>query len=168
MKKKEVLELKEIIETEDCFYLVLKFNFSSVNDCLELIKEKKFKLTTPTRSVFDSVDFVLSPPGDVNIVILKNISKMTIKEALCEGKKRGFKIPKPDTAILLREKLTNEDLKALELRWGLVVMHKKIRDSWNRMCFFHITTYEHAEHISLLPDVSNKRWSIIDGFVFCV
>lgn len=166
--RKKVLKMKKIIETEDCFYLTLHSDFLSVDDCLGLIKRKNFKLTTPTRSVFDSVNFTLSPPGDINVAILKNTSKMTIEEAIFEGKKRGFKRPSPDIVSLLRERLTNEDLKILNLRWGLVVMHKKIKDSWDRMCFLHITTYEHAEHITLQPYVPNERSSIIDGFVFCI
>jgi len=170
-EKQKVMQLKEIEERDDCFYLTLSYRFSNVSDCLEMIKQRKFILTTPTRSVFDSKSFTLSLSSEVKIVILKSnifsYKDRTIKNAILEGKKRGFKVPSADVAVMLRAMLTNKDLTALDLRWGLVVMHKRIKDSWGRMTFLHVTTYEHGQYISTLPDIPNKSWSS-DGFVFCV
>ena len=85
----------------------------------ELLQSKDF---IPTTAVVYKVAII---KGDE----LSDKQLITIKDIREEVENRGYLTPPVELACLLREKLSNDDLKKMGLRW-LITLHKPIVDSF--------------------------------------
>ena len=91
--------------------------------------------------------------------ITKNIRK--------NAEDRNFETPNAEIACLIREKFTDECLKAMGLIW-IVTMHEPIKDSGGDPFLLSADRGDDGRWLYAFYDEPDGRWFRGDGFAFAV
>ncbi len=99
---------------------------------IKRLVSKDFRVSGYAKSVLHSLDFKPTDGVTTEIAVLKGMlfsdNDRITKKIRAEADKRKLTKPNAEVACLIREKFTDEEIKAMGL-WGIVAMHEPIRDS---------------------------------------
>ncbi|MEX2410802.1 MAG: hypothetical protein WD607_05415, partial [Candidatus Paceibacterota bacterium] len=88
-----------------------------------------------------------------------------IKNIRAEAKRRGYITPPPELAPLLRQAISDEDIKALGLTW-LAVMHEPIIGFGGSPSLFGLFWSDVGRWLDAYFGDPDHYWSRDDGFIF--
>lgn len=117
----------------------------------------------PTTSVITAISVI---PG----LFWKTDAERTTHNIRAEGIKRGWKQGldlNPEVACLIREKFSDEELKAMGL-WAIVAMHEPICDSGDRPCLLSAGRADGGSWLHAYYGNLDGRWDAGCGFAFGV
>lgn len=101
-------------------------------DWIKRLEQKGFRIGDYAKSILKSNDFKPTNGVTTTIVVLKGMlwsdTDRTTKNIRAEAEKRGLVKPNAEVACLIREKFSDDDIKAMGLIW-IVAMHDPIKDS---------------------------------------
>ncbi|MFH1611092.1 MAG: hypothetical protein ABIA83_00620 [Patescibacteria group bacterium] len=122
------------------------------------------------KSVLRSVDFVPSPAGTVyQIAILKGSlfeDSARITANICaKATELGFTKLHAEVACLIREKFSDDDIKAMDL-WWIVAMHDLIEDSDGNPGLLGADRDDDVSSLRACYVRPDYGWSSEDGFAF--
>ena len=104
-----------------------------------------------------------------NLTVLKgelfSDSDRTTANIRAEAKKRGLTEPDPETACLIREKFTDEELAAMGL-WAIIAMHEPINDAGGDPCLLSASRGGDGPWLDTYYDGPGNRWFRGCGFAF--
>ncbi len=99
---------------------------------IERLESKGFRVSGYAKSVLCSQYFKPTDGMTYEIAVLKGMlfsdSNRATKKIRAEADKRNLNTPNAEIACLIREKFTDEKIKAMDL-WRIVAMRKPIKDS---------------------------------------
>lgn len=101
--------------------------------------------------------------------ILFDYNSRMFDDIRAEAERRGLKTPNPEVACLLSEKLSIDLLKALELRF-LVVMHEEVTTDSYEDGLLTINSLDdlYQGDLRAYPSYDGSAWEREDGFAFLV
>ena len=124
--KKE--ETKKWTERDGLIFLTVTSDGTTGKEWIKRLENKGFKIGTYAKKVLLSKDFKVTDNIKYELVIMKTNKYITSQEIRDNAKNLGFKTPNTEVACLIRELLSNEDIKELGF-WYIVTFHKPIKDS---------------------------------------
>jgi hypothetical protein len=133
-------------------------------------EKKSVNIGTYANQVLLSEDFKPLKKGKkLTIEIIKgeefSDSQILTSIIRAEAKKRGLKTPSPEVACLIREKLSNQDIKEMGLYW-ILTMHEPIKDSDGGLRLLNALAYDSEPWLGTYCGNPGSRWSRGDGFAF--
>jgi hypothetical protein len=158
-------------EQDGVIYFSVESDGTTGEDWITRLENKGFHVGDYAKQVFCSPDFKPTSGVTIEIVILKGTLFeynyiRTAKHIHAEANKRKLDKPNAEVACLIREKFTDEEIKAMGLYW-IVVMHEPINDSDDNPIFLRVDRggsgnwlYAYFE-----PD---DGWGSESGFAFVV
>ncbi|MFP4514834.1 MAG: hypothetical protein ACLFNO_02405 [Parcubacteria group bacterium] len=162
---------KQWTEKDGLIYFSVSSDGTSGKDWISRLENQDFKVGKYAKSVLLSKDFKPGKPMTYEIAILKGeIFKnnvRTTKNMRAEAKKLGLKTATPELACLIREKFTNNELRAMGLYW-IVTMHKPIKDFTDHPTLLCSECVQNSSQLRAHHDSVKHRWYRVDGFAFVV
>ena len=102
---------------------------------LTRMEQGKYKVSSCAKDIllskeFDSMRLKKGVEQEVAFVSVKDLGKeyATTQEIKDYAKSKGYGMPTPELALLLRESISDEEIKALGV-WYVAVLHEPIKDS---------------------------------------
>ncbi|MDA3802906.1 MAG: hypothetical protein PF488_03355 [Patescibacteria group bacterium] len=96
------------------------------------LENKGFRISSYAKRVLRSIEFELVEPTTYKMAVLKreifSDNDKIIKNVRKEARSRKLSTPNIEVACLIREKFSDEDLKAMDLYW-IIAMHEPIKNS---------------------------------------
>lgn len=154
---------------------VIRFSVTSNGltgeEWISRLESKGYSVDPYVKSILLSEDFVPTNGVKSEIVVLKGIlftdGNRTTKNIRAEARKRNFIKLNAETACLIREEFTDEELKSMGLYW-LVVMHNLIDDSDGDPSLLSVSRDGDGRWLSACYGRPAYRWSHDDGFAFAL
>ena len=138
---------------------------------IKRLENKGFRISDYAKQVLRSPDFKPTSGVTTEIAVLKGMlfadNDRITKKIRAEAGKRKLMKPNAETAIIIREKFTDEELKAMGL-WWIVVMHEPIKDSVGSPNLLDAHCYGDGRWLSACYGDPDNRWLRGLGFAFAV
>jgi len=119
-------------EQDGVIYFSVVSDGTEGEDWIERMEDKNYCLSDYAKSVLRSPDFRPTNGVTTQVAVLKSMlfsdNDRVTKKIRAEADRRKLKKPNAEMACLIREKFTDEELKAMSL-WGIVAMHEPIKDA---------------------------------------
>ena len=138
---------------------------------IKRLENKGFRISDYAKQVLRSPDFKPTSGVTTEIAVLKGMlfadNDRITKKIRAEAGKRKLMKPNAETAIIIREKFTDEELKAMGL-WWIVVMHEPIKDSVGDPYLLDAYRFGHGRWLGACYGSPGGRWLRGCGFAFAV
>lgn len=133
------------------------------------LEDKGLRVSDYAKILLKSTDFKSTSGVTIEVVVLKgelfsDDDRITenIRE---EAKKRNLSTPNAEVACLIREKLTDDEIKDMGL-WWIVTMHEPIKESISVPNLLSARRYDDGRWLDTSYDEPGHRWSCVSGFAF--
>jgi hypothetical protein len=137
---------------------------------IERLEKKGFGLSKWAKDVLNSHDFIPTKGVTYNISMLKgmlfNDDDRITKKIRKEADRRNLMKPNAETACLIREIFSDNDIEAMGL-WWIAVMHEPIRDSASRSRLLSIGRGDAGHWLRATYGRLGCGWRRARGFAFC-
>jgi hypothetical protein len=139
---------------------------------VERLEAKRFQIGSYAKSILRSPDFKPTNGVTTKIAVLKGAlfgdDDRITKKIRIEARKRLLTDPyDAEVACLIREKFSDEEIKAMGL-WWIIVMHNPIKDSDGDPRLLGVRRDGDGRWLHAYYDRPVVRWSRDDGFAFAV
>ncbi len=141
------------------------------DEWIKRLFKKGFRLGNFVRSILLSPDFKATSGMKTEVIILKKMffdnGKRTTDNILAFATENNFTRPNPETACLIREMFTDEEMESMGLS-HIVIMHDPIEDSAGLLCFLGVSSRGFGRCLSAYYSGFGSTWNCFDGFAFAV
>ncbi len=157
-------------EQDGVIYLSVTSDGTTGSEWIKRLKEKGFRLDNYAKSILRSPDFKPTSGVTTETVVLKSMlfkdKDLVTKKIRAEADKRKLSKPNAEVACLIREKFSDEEIKAMSLSW-IITMHEPIEDlDGDPNLLGAFCSDDHWLHAYY--DLPGYRWFRGDGFAFVV
>jgi hypothetical protein len=119
-------------EKDNIIYFKVCSDGTTGPEWIERLEGKGFHIGDYAKGVLWNIDFEPTSGVTTEVAVLKGVlfedNERITKNIRAIAAKRTLKTPNAEIACLIREKFTDEEIKAMGVPW-IVVMHKPIKDS---------------------------------------
>lgn len=133
------------------------------------LQKQGFRVSSYAESILLSDDFKPTNGVTYEVVVLKGISfaskNRVTKKIRAEATKSKLMAPNAEVVCLIRELLTDEDLKAMGL-WYIVAMHEPIKDSDGDPFLLHAYRHDDGAWLHAYYGKPVDGWDEGGGFAF--
>lgn len=133
------------------------------------LNNKGFSIETPTRQMLRGPDFMPTDGVTYKVAVLKGVffkDNDRFTHIVCaEAKRRGFTQPNAEVACLIREKFSDQVLKAMRL-WGIVAMHEPIKNFDGTLSLLMTHRINGGRLLDSCSVCPHTWWSFPYGFAF--
>jgi len=133
------------------------------------LEGKWFRVGDYAKQILLSSDFKPTNGVTTEVAVLKGTlfkdNNRITRKIRVGGDKRGLSKPNPEVACLIREKFTDEEIKAMGLCW-IVVMHEPIEDSGGDPSLLGVHCDVGGDWLLAYYGSSASRWNRDLGFAF--
>ena len=158
-------------ERDGVIYFSLTSNGRTGREWIDYFAKIGYRVGDYAKSVLLSDDFKPTSGVTYEIAVLKgmlfNDSDRTTENIRAEADKRKLMKPNAEVACLIREKFTDEELKAMDL-WWIVVLHKPINDSVGDPKLLDVSRVDGGRWLGTYYDRPGSKFYRGDGFAFVV
>ena len=158
-------------EQDGVIYFTVVSDGTTGEDWITRLEGKGIRLSDPAKSVLRSSDFKPTKGMIYEIAVLKgmlfNDSDRVTKKIRTEAEQRTLSTPNAEIACLVRDKFTDEEIKAMGLVW-IVTMHDPIAGSDGLPDLLSVNRYDVGSWLNSYWDDPGSRWDREDGFAFVV
>jgi hypothetical protein len=138
---------------------------------IERLEGKGFRIGDYAKSVLRNEDFKPTSGVTTEVAVLKGMlfedNKRITKNIRTEAANRTLETPNAEIACLIREKFTDEEIKAMGLTW-IVAMHEPIKDSDGGPVLLSADRNDGGCWLGADDDEPGSRWNRESGFAFAV
>lgn len=138
---------------------------------IERLEGKGFRIGDYAKSVLRNEDFKPTNGVTTEVAVLKGMlfedNKRITKNIRTEAANRTLENPNAEIACLIREKFTDEEIKAMGLTW-IVAMHEPIKDSGGGPGLLGAGRSGDGRWLGAYCGKPDRRWSRGSGFAFAV
>lgn len=138
---------------------------------IERLKMRGFRVGRHARDLLRSVDFKPTSGRVIDLAILTGKmfaeDERTTENIRREAHRRNLTNPDPEAACLIREKLTNQHIKAMDL-WSIITMHEPIKDPAGDLRLFRVYPDDAERCLRACRVTATTRWHRGRGFAFVV
>ena len=138
---------------------------------IERLEAKGFRIGDYAKSVLRNEDFKPTNGVTTEVAVLKGMlfedNKRITKNIRIEATNRSLETPNAEIACLIREKFTDEEIKAMGLIW-IVAMHEPINDSDGDPGLLSAGRGGDGRWLDAYYDELDDRWDREFGFAFAV
>lgn len=138
---------------------------------IERLEGKGFRIGDYAKSVLRNEDFKPTNGVTTEVAVLKGMlfedNKRITKNIRTEAANRSLETPNAEIACLIREKFTDEEIKAMGLTC-IVAMHEPIKDSDGDPSLLDANRAGDGRWLNAYCDKPDDRWNREDGFAFAV
>lgn len=157
-------------EQDGVIYFSVTSDGTTGEDWIKRLEEKKFPVSKYAKRMLCSINFKPSNGVTTEVAILKgtlfvNNSERVTKKIQEEARTRNLTTPKPEIACLIREKISDEEVKNMGLFW-IVTMHEPIEDSDGGTSLLGSLSYGYRGHFLAFYDRIGLHWDREHGFAF--
>lgn len=169
--KPEYLEPKWKVDLDGTIRFTVTSTGTTGTEWIPQLEGQGYKVWDYAKSVFGSPNF--PAPTKVGTIhhcavipgeFFEDGSRIT-KTIRAEGARRKYRDPHPEIAGLVRQKFTDDELKAMGL-WWMVVMHKAIKDSDGDPSMLAASRYDDGREVGACDGRLGSRWRRVNGFLF--
>jgi hypothetical protein len=160
-------------EENGVIYFSVTSDGATGSDWIKRLAEKGFSVTDYAQSILRSPDFTTAKAGTVTeVAVLKgeffsNEEDCTTSNIRAEADKRGWLKPNAEVACLIREKFSNQEIKAMGL-WCVTAMHEPKKDPDGDLILLHAIRGVNGSWLGTYYDNSDGWWTREVGFAFAV
>lgn len=171
--KLSVLEpVRGWIEKDGVIYFSVTSDGTTGEQWITRLEGEMFNVGRYTKSVLRSKDFKPTKSVTTEIAVLKGESfsdsdRITTKIRIAATEKHKLAMPNAEVACLIREKFTDDEIKAMGL-WYIVVMHEPIKDSFGDSGLLCASRGGDGRWLFTYYDRLNNNWDRVYGFAFAV
>jgi hypothetical protein len=171
------MEKNDILHEDGVIYITITSDGTTGPEWVKRLEGKGFDVRDSAKRVLDSEDF--KPTNDVTIeiailkgMLFKDDNRIT-KNIRAEADKRKLIKPNAEAACLIREKFTDEEIKAMGLRC-IVVMHESFKGNGGYTYLLCADSSARDNGLVACIDENNDEtirdewWQDDDGFAFVV
>ncbi len=138
---------------------------------IERLEAKGFRVGDYAKSVLRSADFKATNGITTEVAVLKGMlfedNDLITKKIRTEAANRKLETPNAEIACLIREKFTDEEIKAMGLIW-LVAMHEPIKDSFGDLSLLDANGFNVGSCFNTFYGGAFDKWDRACGFAFAV
>lgn len=133
------------------------------------LEKAKYNLGDWAKEVLKKPTFISTTGQKYKLVVIKgeefsDNDRITSK-IRAEAAKRGYLTPPAEVTPLLREHLSDEEIKRRGLYW-LIVMHEPIADSAGHPSVLGLSRSDEGRWLNAFDGSARRKWLHDDGFVF--
>ncbi|QQG42669.1 MAG: hypothetical protein HYW15_00365 [Candidatus Giovannonibacteria bacterium] len=140
-------------------------------DWVTRLESKGFRVGDYAKQVLRSPSFVPTKGVTTEVAVLNGMlfedNDRITKKIRAEADKRKLEKPNAEVACLIREKFTDEEIKAMGL-WWIVAMHEPINDSDGLPDLLYADRDADGRWLLAYYDRPGVRWPRDSGFAFAV
>lgn len=140
-------------------------------DWVTRLESKGFRVGDYAKQVLRSPSFVPTKGVTTEVAVLNGMlfedNDRITKKIRAEADKRKLEKPNAEVACLIREKFTDEEIKAMGL-WWIVAMHEPINDSDGNPHLLHAYRNDDGRWLSAYDGGPDDGWGRGGGFAFAV
>lgn len=138
---------------------------------IERLEGKGFRIGDYAKSVLRNENFKPTNGVTTEVAVLKGMlfegNKRIAKNIRTEAANRSLETPNAEIACLIREKFTDEEIKAMGLTW-IVAMHEDIKDSVGDPFLLNADRSGGGRWLNAYYGKPGSRWYRGNGFAFAV
>lgn len=158
-------------EQDGIIYFSVTSDGTTGSEWIKRLEEKCFRVGNYAKSVLRSPDFKPTSGVTTEVAVLKGMlfedDDLITKKIRAEAEKRKFQKPNAEVACLIRENFSDEEIKAMEL-WWIIVMHEPIMDSGGDPRLLGAGRDGGGRWLRACYDGPDRRWGRGGGFAFAV
>ncbi len=155
-------------EEGDVIYFSVTSDGSTGEDWIKRLECKGFRVGEYAKQVLRSPDFKSTSGVTTEVAVLKGIifdNGRTTKKIRAQVEKCRLGKPNAELACLIREKFTDEEIKAMGL-WQIVPMHEPINDSTGTPYLLSVGRLGEGRWLDTCCDQYDSMWGYDYGFAF--
>ncbi len=158
-------------EENGVIYFSVTSDGTAGEEWISRLEGKGFKVGKYSKQLLVSKDFKPTTGITTQIAIMKgelfkDEDRIT-RIIRAEAEKRNLQKPNAEVACLIREYLTDDDIKAMDLYW-IIVMHEPINDFGGDPRLLNVSRYVGVDWLSSYCDFPGLRWRRESGFASAV
>ena len=158
-------------EEDGVIYFSVTSDGTTGKDWITRLESKGFRVGDYAKQVLRSPDFKPTSGVTTEVAVLKGMlfeEQSWIMTTVCaEADRRKLLKTNAELACLIREKFTDEEIKAMGLR-NIIVMHEPIKDDNNQRILLEVSRYGLGNSVGARLCGPFDRWGCQDGFAFAV
>lgn len=158
-------------EEDGVIYFTVVSDGTTGEDWIKCLEDKGIRLSDYAKSVLRSSDFKPTSGEIYEIAVLKgmlfNDNDRAISKIRAEAEQRKLSTPNVEIACLIREKFTDEEIKAMGLVW-IVAMHDPMVDSDGDSDLLGASRLDGGSWLDVFWGSSDGNWFRAIGFAFIV
>lgn len=158
-------------EQDDVIYFSVTTDGTTGPQWIERLEKKGFRVSDYAKSVLGSPHFKPTSGVTCEIAILKGMlfeeNDRITKKIRVEADKRKLTKPNAEVACLIRENLSDEEIRAMGLTW-IVAMHEPIENSDGDPSLLDVDRGDDGRWLSACYGEPGGGWDRGDGFAFVV
>ena len=158
-------------EEDGVIYLSVTSDGATGKDWITRLEGNGFRVGDHAKQVLLSPDFKPTNGVTTEVAVLKGTlfedNDRITKKIRAKAGKRKLSKPNAEVVCLIREKFTDEEIKARGL-WYIVAMHEPINDSGGGPRLLSTNRIHDGRGLDAYYGRSDSRWGRGDGFAFAV
>lgn len=167
----EIPEGKKWVEVDGVIYLKVISNGRSGEEWITYLESKGFRLSKYTKDVLRSSDFKATTGITYTLAIMRSTlftdKNRITRKIRAEAEKHGWLTPHAEVGCLLRDFLSDAELKELDL-WWVAVMHEPINDSDGDSSLFYAHRHDVGRWFLTSWGRPDYDWNDQGAFAFLV
>ena len=156
-------------EQDGVIYFSVTSNSMTGEQWIERLESKGFRLSGYAEQLLLSPDFKPTDGITTEVAVLKGMlfkdNDRITKKIRVEADRRGLTKPNAEVACLIRERLSDEELKAMGF-WWIIAMHEPINVAGGDPRLLSVGWHGHSKWLLADYGVSGLMWGRENGFAF--
>jgi hypothetical protein len=156
---------------DDIIYFSVTSDGTTGEDWVNRLEGKGFRVGDYAEQVLRSLDFKPTSGVTTEVAVIKGIlfqdNDRITKKIRAEASRRNFTKPNAELACLVREKFTDNDIKAMGL-WLILSMHEPLSDAYGDPRLLNVNRDNDRGWLDAFCGRPNKKWLRGFGFAFAV
>jgi len=158
-------------EEKGVIYFSVTSDGTTGEDWITRLESKGFRVGDYAKQVLRSPGFTPTSGVTTEVAVLKGSlfkdNDRIMSRIRAEANKRGFTKPNAEVGCLIREKFTDEEIKAMGL-WAIITMHEPINDSVGDPRILGADRLDDGRWLDVGYGAPGGRWVRGHGFAFAV
>jgi hypothetical protein len=156
-------------EKDGIIYITVTSDGTTGSEWVERLVSKGFYISEHANKLLNSSRFISTNGIVTKIAIVKgelfSDSERITRKIRTYAKERNFAIPNAEVACLIREKFTDNDLKAMGLYW-VIVMHENFGDFNGGSRLLNVDRNDSGSRLHTYLSTPDFEWNAASGFAF--
>ena len=156
-------------EQDGVIYFSVTSNSTTGKQWIKRLESKGFRLSYHAKRLLRSPDFKPTDGITTEVAVLKGMlfkdNDRITKKIRVEADRRGLTKPNAEVACLIRERLSDEELKAMGF-WWIIAMHEPINVAGGDPRLLSVGWHGHSKWLLADYGVSGLMWGRENGFAF--
>lgn len=158
-------------EEDSVIYFSVTSDGTTGAEWIDRLLRKGFRVSDCVKSVLNSLDFKPTKGITTEVAVIKGMlfedKNRITKNIHLEAENRKLQNLNAEIACLIREKFTNEELKAMGL-YAIIVMHEPIKDSGDNRCLLYTSRHDDGPWLYAFYVYLARKWNRLYGFAFAL